>query len=167
MTRRRSGFKGGHGSGQRRLKHELPALLAGWFCTERKKERVWFSTKMKQEKILKERKFCTNNNAPLNHKHSPFLPWWHLSLALEHLLTPTLFFINARSKKITVQLVISCIQVPVIHRCWQLAGIHLTFDWHAANYSVLQHSLDLTSLQSTVTSFLSKNNYFKHFTAFN
>lgn len=30
----RSGFKGGHGSGHWRLKHELPELLIGWFCTE-------------------------------------------------------------------------------------------------------------------------------------
>lgn len=32
---KRSGFKGGHGLRQRRLKHELPELLIGWFYTER------------------------------------------------------------------------------------------------------------------------------------
>lgn len=37
----RSGFKGGHRSGQGRLKQELPVLLTGRLCTERERQREW------------------------------------------------------------------------------------------------------------------------------
>lgn len=40
VDRRRSGFKAGHGSGRRRLKHELPALLDN--CAQKERMDIWY-----------------------------------------------------------------------------------------------------------------------------